>query len=121
MRHGAKLDVKLCSREGCPNNAVSGGVCAKHGTKEVKRCTSDGCANQAQSGGMCYKHGATMALTSTDSQNAYRNTNDESTAFGSQLSEHEPGGSSTRRGGRVAIIEQGGGSIPGEVAIRQEI
>jgi hypothetical protein len=126
MRHGAKLDVKLCSREGCPNNAVSGGVCAKHGTKEVKRCSSEGCRNQAQSGGMCYRHGAKRTLTSTDSQNASRKTNDASTAFGSsagqsQPSEHEPEGSSTRRGGRGAIIEQGGASIPGEVAIRQEI
>ena len=29
MKHGAK--VKRCSREGCTNKAVKGGVCKKHG------------------------------------------------------------------------------------------
>ena len=42
---------------------------------QVKRCNSDGCTNEAIKGGVCWRHGA------------YRNTNDESTAFGSELFE----------------------------------
>ena len=71
-RHGAK--VKLCSSEGCTNYAQKGGVCCRHGAKvEVKKCSSEGCANQVKRGGVCIKHGA------------YRNTQDESTAFGSEF------------------------------------
>ena len=33
MRHGAK--VKLCSSEGCTNQAVRGGVCFRHGAKRA--------------------------------------------------------------------------------------
>ena len=45
----------------------------RHGAT-VKRsiCSSEGCTNQAKRGGVCKRHGA------------YHNTNDESTAFGSE-------------------------------------
>ena len=81
----------------------------KHGAK-VKRCSSEGCTNHAQKGGVCWRHGA------------YRNTNDESTAFGSEFelntaTQSQPNHASRR----PAIIAQRGGSIPGEVAICQEI
>jgi hypothetical protein len=35
MRHGAK--VKLCSIEGCTNQAQKGGVCVKHGAKKERK------------------------------------------------------------------------------------
>ena len=57
MKHGAKVEHKRCSSDGCTNQAVKGGVCVKHGAK-MKRCSSDGCTNKAQKGGVCIKHGA---------------------------------------------------------------
>ena len=35
MRHGAKVTVKLCSSEGCTNNAKKGGVCIRHGAYQI--------------------------------------------------------------------------------------
>ena len=55
MKHGAK--GKLCSSDGCTNQAVRGGVCVKHGAK-LKRCSSEGCTNQVQKKGVCWRHGA---------------------------------------------------------------
>jgi hypothetical protein len=66
--------VKLCSSEGCTNQAQKGGVCVRHGAKVI-RCSNEGCTNQAKKGGVCMRHGA------------YRNSNDESTAFAHQ---HQP-------------------------------
>ena len=40
MKHGAKVKVKLCSIEGCTNQAKKGGVCMKHGAK-AKICSSE--------------------------------------------------------------------------------
>ena len=52
MKHGAK--VKRCSREGCTNQVVEGGVRIRHGAKvKVKLCSKEGCTNQAQRGGVC--------------------------------------------------------------------
>ena len=56
MRHGAKVEYKKCSSEGCTNLAQQGGVCIRHGAK-VKRCSSEGCTNKAQKGGVCKRHG----------------------------------------------------------------
>lgn len=51
--------VKLCSHEGCTNNAQTGGVCIKHGAKKKRyECSYDGCTNQVQIGGVCKRHGA---------------------------------------------------------------
>ena len=55
VRHGAKR--KLCSSEGCTNQAHKGGVCVRHGAK-VKLCSSEGCTNQVRQGGACRRHGA---------------------------------------------------------------
>eukprot|EP00984_Skeletonema_dohrnii_P033927 scaffold32169_cov78-Skeletonema_dohrnii-CCMP3373.AAC.3 len=46
---------KLCSFEGCPNQALRGGLCGKHGGKD--QCSFEGCPNQAKSGGLCDSHG----------------------------------------------------------------
>jgi hypothetical protein len=94
-RHGATWVKKLCSIDGCTNQAQKGGVCIKHGAK-IKRCRIDGCTNQAQNGGVCIKHGAKgyrkqCRIEGCTNQakkrgvckrhGAYRNPNDESTAF----------------------------------------
>eukprot|EP00985_Skeletonema_marinoi_P004230 scaffold1850_cov131-Skeletonema_marinoi.AAC.6 len=68
---------------------------------------SRGCTNQAQRGGMCMRHGA------------YRNSHDESTAFGSGFDEtatttqFQP----NQLASRPSIRRQGGRSVPDEVAI----
>ena len=63
IRHGAQ--VKLCSSEGCSNKSLKGGVCKRHGAR-VKRCSYEGCTNQAQNGGVCMKHGAKRKLCSKE-------------------------------------------------------
>ena len=103
MRHGAK--VKLCSSEGCTSIAKEGGVCVRHGAK-VKRCSSEGCTNHVVNGGVCKKHGA------------YRNAQDESTVFGSEL----PLTTTTQtishhRASRAVIRGQEGSAVPEEVTI----
>jgi hypothetical protein len=65
VKHGAKLQHKRCSSEGCTNQAQNGVVCIKHGAK-VERCSSDGCANRAVKGGVCVKHGAKLKLCSSE-------------------------------------------------------
>ncbi len=132
IKHGAK--VKRCSSEGCSNLARKGGVCKRHGAKiKIKHCSSKGCTTYAVKGGVCVRHGATLKRCSTEGcesnakkggvcrrHGAYRNTNDESTAFGSELeetttatrfhtNEHASKAFITRRGGEE--------SVPGEVAI----
>ena len=57
FRHGAKSKAKRCSREGCANIAQKGGLCIRHGAK-VRRCSHPGCTNQVIKGGVCKRHGA---------------------------------------------------------------
>ena len=57
--------LKRCSREGCTNHVINGGVCVRHGAK-VKRCSYDGCTNNAIKGGVCVKHGATLKRCSKE-------------------------------------------------------
>jgi hypothetical protein len=33
IRHGAKVEPKRCSSEGCTNIVIKGGVCKRHGAK----------------------------------------------------------------------------------------
>ena len=65
IKHGAKVEYKLCKNKGCTNRIVKGGVCIKHGAK-VKRCSSDGCTNQVQKEGVCKQHGAKTKLCSIE-------------------------------------------------------
>ena len=51
---------KKCSSEGCSNQAISGGVCIKHGavvTSIRKTCSVEGCTTKIRSHGVCTKHG----------------------------------------------------------------
>ena len=79
----------------------------RHGAK-VKLCRNEGCTNNALRGGVCWRHGA-----------SYRNTHDESTAFGSEFemttaTQTLPNQSVSR----VAVREgQERSGVPGEVAI----
>ena len=69
--------MTLCSRVGCANLAIRGGVCIRHGAHvRNRRCSSEGCTNQARRGGVCRRHGARP-----------RAVNDEATAFGSEFEE----------------------------------
>ena len=104
-RHGAKIKYKLCSSEGCAKHVQEGGVCIRHGTK-VKRCSKERCTNTVVKGGVCSRHGA------------YHNTNDESTAFGSEFEQTTatlPQPNDHNSG--PCIIGQEGRRAPGEVAI----
>jgi hypothetical protein len=60
VRHGAK--VKRCSKGGCTNQAIKGGVCWRHGAK-VKLCSSAGCTNHGVKKGVCRRHGAYSQYT----------------------------------------------------------
>ena len=102
MRHGAK--VKLCSSEGCANQAQNGGVCISHGAK-VKLCSRKGCTNQSVRKGVCWRHGA------------YR-TQDESTAFGSELEKTTATQTISHHGtSRAAVRGQEESAVPEEVTI----
>ena len=68
MRHGAK--EKLCSNEGCTNQARKGGVCSRHGAKR-KLCSHEGCTNIVQKGGVCTKHGAKRTFCSNEGCTKY--------------------------------------------------
>ena len=103
MKHGAK--IKRCSSEGCTNFSLKGGVCMKHGAK-VKLCRSEGCTNQAKKGGVCKRHGA------------YRNAQDESTAFGSEYERTTATQSlPNQRTSRSSLSESGRRIVPEEVTI----
>ena len=102
VRHGAK--VKLCSSERCTNIVVNGGVCIRHGAS-VKRCNRAGCSNQVQRRGVCIKHGA------------YRNTQEESTAFGSEFELTTATQTTPYRASRAAARGQEESTVPGEVTI----
>ena len=78
----------------------------RHGAK-LKRCSKVGCTNGAKKRGLCYRHGA------------YQNTNDESTAFGSEFEKTTATATLSlpnEFASRPPIIGQGG-SVPDEVAI----
>lgn len=76
----------------------------KHRAK-LKRCSIDGCTNQAKRRGVCCRHGA------------YRNPNDESTAFkscfGSEV--ENTTASLPNRGNSAASMNQD--SLPDEVVV----
>ena len=63
--------IKLCKFEGCTNQVIQIGLCMRHGAKK-KQCSSEGCTNQVVKRGVRKMHGAKS------------NTNDQSTAFGSE-------------------------------------
>jgi len=49
MTHEAKVTRKLCSSEGCPNRAVQGGVCIRHGARQKrKNCAVVGCTSTSK-------------------------------------------------------------------------
>lgn len=56
-RHGAKRKKYTCSHEGCSNHVLKGRVCRRHGA-QAKLCKHEGCTNQAIIGGVCWSHGA---------------------------------------------------------------
>ncbi len=74
----------------------------KHGAK-LKRCSSAGCTNQAQRGGVCRRHGA------------YRNPNDESTAFTSCFGSEFDKTTVTHPNQRGSGSLSNQGSLPAEV------
>ena len=79
--------------------------CVRHGAK-VKLCSSEGCTNYAQRGGLCRRH------------SAYRSTQDESTAFGSEYEKTTATQTSTNKcasGSAPRGLERG--SVPEEVTI----
>ena len=132
MRHGAKVKIKVCSKEGCANQAVRGGVCIRHGASWTKKqCSSDGCTNKVQIGGVCIRHGAKVRRCSYEvctnvvvkggvcrRHGAYRNTNDESTAFGSLFEQPTATQSqSNQHASEASITGRDGESVPGEVSI----
>ena len=45
----------VCSRDGCTNIVVKGGVRIRHGAK--RKCRREGCANNSVKGGVCIRHG----------------------------------------------------------------
>ena len=122
IRHGAKK--KRCSIEGCPNGVIAGGLCIRHGA-EIKRCSSEGCANNSQQGGVCKRHGADIKRKLCSSEGctnqakrrgvcrrhgAYRNTQDESTAFGSEFD--------MTSNAQVQTIQRDYGDLPRGLEIR---
>ena len=90
-----------------PDNktAKQGGLCIQHGAK-MKRCSSEGCTNQAQRRGVCKRHGA------------YLNTQDESTAFGSEYERTTATQAlPNQRASRSSLSESGRRIVPEEVTI----
>ena len=76
----------------------------KHGAKVI-RCSVEGCTNQSKRGGVCIKHGA------------YRNPNDDSTAFPSCFGSEFDKTTLTRPNQRSSATLARPGSIPGEVVV----
>jgi hypothetical protein len=79
----------------------------RHGGK-VKQCSIEGCRNIVVKGGVCWRHGAN------------RNTQDESTAFGSELELTNATTTqiiSHHRASRAAVRRQEESTVPGEVTI----
>jgi hypothetical protein len=61
VTHGAKVQRKRCSQEGCTYRAQNGGVCFAHGAK-VKLCSLEGCTKLAKKGGVYFAHNKVGAL-----------------------------------------------------------
>jgi hypothetical protein len=72
VSHGAK--VITCSFKGCTNNALSKGVCKRHGAEVAarRRCNHEGCNNEARKGGVCRRHGANTTPTTAVEGNRYK-------------------------------------------------
>ena len=72
----------------------------------MRQCSSKGCTNKAWKGGVCWRHGAN------------RNTQDESTAFGSEFEMTTATQTiSLHRASRAAIRGQEGSRVPDEVTV----
>ena len=81
----------------------------KHGAK-VKQCSTEGCTNKVVKGGVCWRHGA------------YRNPNDESTAFASCLGSEFEKTTATHSADSASRAQvQVEGSIPEEVVVCEVI
>ena len=77
----------------------------RHGAKK-KLCRTEGCTNLAKRGGVCRRHGA------------YRNTQEESTAFGSELEMTTVQSLPNQRASRAAVRgQEERNGVPGEVSI----
>ena len=59
----------MARKKTCPDSRCAREEYCEAWSKGQTGCSSDGCTNQAKKGGVCKRHGA------------YRNPNDESTAF----------------------------------------
>jgi len=58
-KHGATR--RSCKHEGCTNYSVKGGVCKRHGAKTTRKiCIREGCKSNARKGGICLRHGAVI-------------------------------------------------------------
>ena len=131
MRHGAK--TKVCSSEGCTNQAQVGGVCRRHGAK-VKLCRIEGCTNKAQVGGVCIRHGAKVKLCRIEGctnqakregvcirHGANLASNDESTAFGSELEKNAACHISHQSAASAVDPDEKSTGVPGDVIICENI
>eukprot|EP00984_Skeletonema_dohrnii_P000300 scaffold96_cov77-Skeletonema_dohrnii-CCMP3373.AAC.5 len=97
--------AKMCSAEGCSNQAKKGGVCIRHGAKvKVKRCSSEGCTNQAQNGGVCCRHGASR--TPCDGSTTFGSEYEKTTATLTLPSTANAGMSNERSTGEVVICQE---------------
>jgi len=130
-QHGAQ--IKRCSSKGCINQAQRGGVFAMHGAK-VKQCSSEGCTNKVVNGRawirywskkkLCSNEGCTNQAKQRGRHGAYRNTQNGSTAFGSEyeMTTATQTSPNQRTSSRVVVREgQERSSVPEEVTICQEI
>jgi len=129
MRHGATPKIKLCSIEGCTNQAIKGGVCKRHGAK-AKRCNIEGCTNHAIKGGVCIRHGAKLKRCSSEGctnqavkggvcrrHGANRNSTDESTAFASYLGSEFEKTTVTPPNRCIPATSMNNGNLPEEVVV----
>ena len=57
--------VKLCSHEGCTDQAKLGGLCFQH----VCYCSHEGCIKVVKKGGVCIEHGTKVKLNSNEGCN----------------------------------------------------
>lgn len=62
---GLKEIRNICSRGGCQNRSVNGGLCQRHGAKR-RRCSVEGCNSQNQQKGVCHRHVAQAVVCSHD-------------------------------------------------------
>ena len=68
-----------CSHKDCTNNAVSGGVCTRHGAciyhgaKGTKICSYERCTNLVVKGGVCKRHGAKVKIKTCSHEGCSKN------------------------------------------------